>query len=68
MLTTTAVETAIDYVFTVTDGVDTYEYRFGKEQPEGQALTEYLQVCKREAELLAQWEIDQKQPPQPLVI
>jgi hypothetical protein len=70
MLTVTAVETALSYILTVTDGTkeQTYQYEWGKEPPEGQTLTEYLQSCKREAELLARWEIDQKAAPTPIQI
>lgn len=76
-LTTTAVSTATEYIFTVTDGTEenTFRYCFGKELPlnnekDKQSLTvqEYLQNCKREAELLAQLEIDRKAPPQEIVI
>lgn len=70
MLTTTAVENTTEYIFTVTDGTpeNTFEYRWGKEPPEGQTITEYLQACKREAELLAQYEIDKKAEPTPVTL
>jgi len=68
VLDTKVFNTATDYVFSVTDGADTYEYSFAKEVSEGQDLTTYLQNCKREAELLAQLEIDQKVSPQEIII
>lgn len=70
MLTTKAYENMTDYLFIVTDGTkeNTFEYRWGKTPPEGQDLTTYLQNCKREAELLAQMEIDRKDPPQEIAI
>lgn len=70
MLTTTAVEDSREYIFTTTDGTEgnTFEYRWGKEAPEGQTVQEYLQNCKREAELLTQLEIDKNQPPQEIEI
>jgi len=69
-LSTTAAATATEYIFTVTDGMEenAFVYKFGKQPPEGQTLQEYLQNCKREAELLAQLEIDKKQPPQEMQI
>lgn len=69
-LTTTAKESATEYILTVTDSTEenAFEYRFGKEPPEGQDSQIYLQNCKREAELLAQHEINKKAPPQVIVI
>lgn len=66
MLKTNAVENATSYVFSVTDGTSSYIYEWSKQIPEGQTVTEYIQSCKREAELLAQWEIDQKGTPTPI--
>lgn len=59
-LNVTAVETSNEYVFTVTDGVYKFVYRFGKDQD--------IQVSKREAELLAQMEINKNQPPQEIIL
>lgn len=66
MLALKVYEKPVEYLFCVTDGTEenTFEYRFRKEPPEGQTLETYLQSCKREAELLAQLEIDRKAPPQ----
>jgi len=66
MLATTAKETATEYILTVTDGEFEFEYNWGKEPLEGQTLEEYLQSCKREAELLAQFEIDKNTEPMPV--
>ena len=67
-LTTTAVSTATEYIFTVTDGTEeNFIYKWGKEPPEGQTVQEYLQSCKCESELLAQYEIDKKAPPEEIV-
>jgi hypothetical protein len=63
-----AVENDLEYVFTVSEGSDVFEYRWGKEVPEGQSIEEYLQMCKRESLLLAQHEITKKQPPTVLAI
>ncbi len=68
MLTTTAVETAIDYVFTVTDGTNKWVYRWGKQPSSGQTIADYLQTCKTESERLAQLEIDQNAEPTPVTI
>lgn len=70
MLTTTAVETGSEYIFTVTDGTaeNTFVYEWGKQPPEGQTKSEYLQSCKREALLLAQDAINRKEPPTELII
>lgn len=70
MITVTAVEAATSYVFTATDGTEenTFVCEWGKQPPEGQTKTEYLQSCKREATLLAEDEIRRKQPPTELVI
>lgn len=70
MLITKIYGNPTDYLFIVTDGTEenTFEYRWGKTPPEGQTLTEYLQNCKREAELLAQFEIDKKAPPKEIVL
>jgi hypothetical protein len=68
MLTTTAVETATEYIFTVTDGDYSTSWSWGKQPPEGQSTSEYLQSCKREAELLASHEIVQLRPPTPIVL
>jgi hypothetical protein len=65
MLTITAVESALSYDFTVTDGTpeNTFVYSWGREPNEEQTVTDYLQQCKSEALLLAEHEIAQKQPP-----
>lgn len=68
MLTTTAIETATDYILTVTDGMNSFEYQWGKQLPQSQNLTNYLQSCKRESELLAQSEINKKETSTPIVI
>lgn len=70
MLQTKAYSNLTDYLFVVTNGTEenTFEYRWGKEPSEGQDLQTYLQNNKREAELLAQYEIDKKAPPQEIVI
>jgi hypothetical protein len=70
MLTISAVESTVAYIFTVTDGTDenTFIYEWGKEPSEGVELADYLQSCKREALLLAEHEIAKKQPPTELVI
>lgn len=70
MLTTKASETATEYIFSVTDGTEenTFEYRWGKMPPAGQTIEQYLQNCKREAELLAQYEIDKKAEPAPVTL
>ena len=64
MLTTKVFEDSTAYMFSVTDGTEdnTFEYKWGKTPPEGQNLTTYLKNCKREAELLAQLEINKKAP------
>jgi hypothetical protein len=58
------------YRFIVTDGTEenTYTYDYTKQPPEGQTTQEYLQNCKNESLALAQWEIDQKAPPEELTI
>ncbi|MFK7695926.1 hypothetical protein, partial [Paenibacillus sp. HJGM_3] len=63
-------ETATEYIFTVTDGTEenTFIYPFGKKPLAGVTLADHQQSCKREAILLAQYEIDQKQPPTPINI
>ncbi|KJR97946.1 MAG: hypothetical protein VR68_11585 [Peptococcaceae bacterium BRH_c4a] len=65
MLITKAYENPTNYLFIITDDTqeDTFEYMWGKTPPEGQTLEQYLQNCKRESELLAQYEIDRKAPP-----
>ena len=70
MLNTKIYESTGEYNLIVTDdtGENTFEYSFSKEIPEGQTLQEYLQNCKREAELLAKDAIARKQPPQEIVI
>jgi hypothetical protein len=70
MLTVTAVDTGISYLFTVTDGTEenTYQYEFSKQVPEGLTKNQYLQNCKNESLALAQYEIDKKQPPEELEI
>lgn len=71
MLTVKAFEKELSYQFDVTDGteVNIFTYDFGKEPPhQGQTKTEYLQGCKREAQLLAEDEIARKAPPTELVI
>lgn len=62
MLTTTAQTTAKENIFTVTDGTpeNTFMYHFGKEQD--------IQISKIEAERLAQYEIDKKAEPTPVVL
>jgi hypothetical protein len=69
-LTISAVETALTYDFTVTDGTEdnTFVYSWGKEPNEGQTVEEYLQQCKSEALLLAQHEIDQRAKPKAISI
>lgn len=61
MLTTTATETSMEYIFTVTDGTEenTFKYLFDKNQD--------IQISKMEAERLAQLEIDKKAPPEEIV-
>jgi len=68
MLTTKIYEESNHFLFVVTDGTYTFEYRWGKETTEGQTTEVYLQNCKREAELLAQHEIDKMRPPQEITI
>lgn len=77
MLSVTVKELITEYIFTATDGTEenTFEYPFGKEPPienlksgKQQALALYLAECKRNAELLAQYEIDKKAPPQEIVL
>lgn len=70
MLNTKMFEESKSYLLSVTDGTEenTFEYRWGKTPPEGQELKTYLQNCKREAELLAQYEIDKKVPPKEIVL
>lgn len=60
---TTAVETATAYVFTVTEGEQVFTYEWGKQPSDGQKVQEYLQNCKREAELLATDSIARTQMP-----
>jgi hypothetical protein len=69
-LTFSAVETALTYDLTVTNGTkeNTFIYSWGKEPNEGQTVTEYLQQCKDEALLLAEHEIAQKAEPTPISI
>lgn len=70
MLSTKIYEDVATYNFVVKDtekGVS-FEYRWSKELPEGQDLTAYLQVCRQEAELLAQAEINKKALPQEIQI
>ena len=61
-LVTTATETTTEYILNVTDETNgnRYVYKFGKDQD--------IQISKREAELLAQFEIDKKQPPQEILL
>jgi len=70
MLSTKIFEESTAYKFVVTNTIEgnSFEYEFGKQIPEGQELTEYLQNCKREAELLAQMEIDKKQTSQEIIL
>lgn len=70
MVRVTAVETSTAFVFTATDGTagNSYLYEWGKRPPEGQTKTQYLQSCKREAQLLAEDEIVRKQPPTELAL
>jgi hypothetical protein len=70
MLTVKAYSLETCYRFVVTDGTEenTYTYDFVKQPPEGVTTSEYLQNCKSESLALAQWEIDQKAPPEELVI
>lgn len=70
MLTVTAKETSIAYIFTVTDGTEenTFIYEWGKQPPAAQTKTQYLQSCKREAQLLAEDEIARKATPTEVVI
>jgi len=64
MLTTKAYELETMYKFEVTDGTHSYEYNYVKDAPEGQTVTEYLQNCKKECELLTQYELDKLTPPE----
>ncbi|MEX2395873.1 MAG: hypothetical protein WD491_02560 [Balneolales bacterium] len=68
MLNTTAVESLTSYDFTVTDGMKTFKYSWSKDAPEGQTTEEYIQSCKREAELLARHELDKNVEPTELDI
>lgn len=70
MLTVKAYDTGIFYEFTVTDGTEenTFVYDYVKQPPDGATTDEYLQNCKNESIALAQWEMDQKAPPQELNI
>jgi len=71
MITTKVYNEPTVYKFVVTNGIDNnniYEYCYGKELPEGQELTEYLQNCKHESELLAQHEINLKAPSIEIII
>jgi hypothetical protein len=70
MLTVKAVSLPNCFEFTVTDGTEenTYTYDYVKTPPEGVTTADYLQNCKNESLALAQWEIDQKAPPEELVI
>ena len=56
------------YLFVITAEEDMFEYRWGKELPEGQTVEEYLLNCKREAELLVQHEIESRRPPQEITL
>jgi len=63
-----AYENLTNYLFAVSDGGNTFEYRWSKNPPEGQALEDYLQSCKRESLLLAELSIAQRQPSQEITI
>lgn len=63
---TTAAETTSVYIFTVTEGEQSFVYEWGKQPPQGQTAPQYLQSCRREAELLAADEIAQQQAPTPI--
>lgn len=65
MLTVSATETASSYQFIVKDDESQSEfiYEWGKRPPEGHTKEEYLQSCKREAQLLAQDELDRSKEP-----
>lgn len=67
-LTTKIYEHPTNYILAITDGAEEFKYLFPKNPPEGQDLSTYLQNCKREAELLAQLEIDKKAPPKEIVL
>ena len=62
MTVITAVETYENYEFTVMIDLNKFVYNFGKIPPVGQLLNDYLQNCKRESGLLAQYEIDKNLP------
>lgn len=64
MLTTKAYELETTYKFVVTDGTYEFTYEYVKDIPAGQTKTQYLQNCKKECELLTQYEIDKLQPPE----
>jgi hypothetical protein len=70
MLTVKAYSKENCYEFVVTDGTEenTYTYDYSKYPPEGVSTSDYLQSCKSESLALAQWEFDQKAPPEELVI
>ena len=56
------------YLVIVNHEENTYEYRWGKEIPDGQSLEDYLQMCKREALLLTENELAQNLPSHEIVI
>lgn len=67
-----AYEQDTSYLFVVTETVDekdyTFNYEYIKQPPAGQTKTQYLQNCKSEAELLAQYELDKLAPPKEILI
>jgi len=68
MLSIKIFENSIEYIYIITNNEDSFEYRWGKIPTEGQTVEDYIQKCKHEAELLSQYEIDKKQPPQEITI
>ena len=70
MLDTKVFEDTTDYLFIVTDETteNTFHYKWSKKPPEDQSPTDYLQSCKRESELLAQYELSKKIKPQEIQI
>jgi len=67
MLRTNTYEESTNYLITLRDddSGNVYSYRWGKQPPnENQDTNDYLLTCRYESELLAQYEIDKKQPPQ----
>lgn len=67
-MVTTAEQTSTTYIFTVTEGEQVFTYEWGKQPPEGQTTDQYLQSCKREAELLAADVLTRQQEPTPVNI